>query len=116
MALGSRLIRQLRQQCERSLESMCQVPRGGNRPFYGRFAIFQQRVHFIDEGLDFSGILSSYPPVVTGTNGRQFFPQSPKRQQALTDPEDSSRHESTADNDRYSAMRSPNDWKNMHHD
>jgi hypothetical protein len=94
---------------------MCQVPRGGNRAFHGRFAIFQQRVHLIDEGLDFTGILSLHLPILTGTHCRQFLPQSPKGHEALADSEDSSCHESAADNDRYSAMRSADGWKNVHH-
>jgi hypothetical protein len=94
---------------------MCQIPRGGNRAFHGRFAIFQQRVHLIDKGLDFTGILSRHPPVLTCTHGRQFFPQSPKRQQTLAHSDYPARHENDADDYCNGAMRSPDGWKNMHH-
>ena len=40
---------------------MCQISRSGNRAFHGLLAIFQQRVHLIDKGLDFTGILSHRP-------------------------------------------------------
>jgi hypothetical protein len=54
-------------------------------------------------------------PILTGAHCRQFLPQSPKGHEALADSEDSSCHESAADNDRYSAMRSADGWKNVHH-
>jgi hypothetical protein len=82
----------LRQQCERSLEAVSEVSRSGEAAFNGLFPIFEQRVQFVNQRLDFAWIRPLNPPIQAHTNSRQSFPQPPEWHQAPAQSEQSRGH------------------------